>query len=104
MPDLLLVALLVVRWCRTLAPLPLAVDDRSDVQEAHDSSAHGVSDDGATSRASQLQTETTVDHAKDDCDATDADVSERHGRATAVLLERAVVQPAAERLSDEEDE
>lgn len=103
-PDLLLVALLVVRWRSTLAPLPFAVDDRSDVQEAHDSSAHRVRNDRATSRASQLQTQTTVDHAKDDCDTTDADVGERHSRTTAVLLERAVVQPAAEGLADEEDE
>ena len=87
-----------------LAPLPLAVDDRSKVQEAHDRSTHCVQNDRATSRASELQTKTAVDHAEDDGDATDANVSERDGRATAVLLERAVVQPAAEWLADEEDE
>lgn len=30
-------------------------------------------------------------------------MSVRHGRATAVLLERTVMQPAAERLADEQD-
>lgn len=104
MPDLLLVALLVVRWRSTLAPLPLPVDDGNEVQEAHDSSTHRVSNDGATSLASQLQTKATVDHAEDDGDAANADVSERHGRATTVLLESAVVQPAAERLTGEENE
>lgn len=104
MPGLLLLALLVVRRRSTLAPLPLAVDDRSDIQEAHDGSTNCVSDDRAASLANQLQTKTAVDHAEDNGDATDADVSVRDGRAAAVLLERAVVQPAAERLSNEEDE
>lgn len=105
MPNLLLLALLVVGRSRsTLASLPLAVDDRSKVQEAHNSSAHRVRNNNATAPANQLQAKTTVDHTEDDGDATDADVSVRHRRATAVLLECAVVKHASQRLANEEDE
>jgi len=103
-PALLLLAMLVVRRRSTLAPLPLAIDDRSKVQEAHNSRTNGISNDSTSLRASQLQTETTVHHAEHDGDATNANVSVRHGRATAVLLERTVVKPASERLCKEGDE
>jgi hypothetical protein len=103
-PTLLLLAMLVVRRRSTLAPFPLSIDDRSKVQQAHDGSTHGISNDGATLRASQLQTEATVHHAEHDGDAANANVSVRYGRATAVLLERAVVQPTSERLREERDE
>jgi len=102
-PALLLLAVLVIRR-RTLAPLPLAIDDRSKVQEAHDGSNDRVRDNVASLRAGQLQAKTTIHHSENDGDAADADVSVRHGSATAVLLERPVVQPAAERLREEDDE
>jgi len=103
-PSLLLLAPLRVQRRRTLGPLPLAIDDRSKVQEAHDSSDHRVRDDIAAFRASELQPKTAVDHSEDDGSAADADVRVGHGRAAAVLLESAVVQHAAEGLRDEEDE
>lgn len=105
MPNLLLLPPLVrVHRRRALTPLPLAIDDRNNVQEAHDSCANRVRDDRAASLANEFQSKTAVDHAKNDSDAADTDVRVRHRRATAVLLERAVVQPSAKRLSDEENE
>ena len=104
MPDLLLLTLLVVRRRSTLALLPLTVDNRSNVQKAHNSSTHRVRNNRTSPLAHQLQPKATVDHAENDGDAPDADVGVRHGRATAVLLERAVVQPASEWLADEQDE
>lgn len=100
---LLLLATLVVGR-RTLAPLPLAVDDRSNVQQAHDSSNNGVCDNVATLCTSQLQAKTAIHHSEDDGDATNADVGVRYGRAATIFLEVPMVEETAKRLCEEDDE
>jgi len=60
------------------ASLPLAVNNGSDVQQAHDCSDDRVCDNATATRTSQLKTETTIDHTKDDCNTADADVGVRH--------------------------
>lgn len=93
------------RWRRRVpSPLPLAIEDRSDIQEAHDGRDDGVRNDAAAPCSCQLQPKTTVYHAKHDGDAADTNVGEGDGCATAILLEVAVVQETADWLREEEDE
>jgi hypothetical protein len=102
--DLLLLTAVVVERRCALAPLPLAVDDRSNVQQAHNRSDNRVRNDRAPLSVSQLQTKPAVDHSENDGDATNADVCKGCGRTASVLLESTVVQPTAERLGEEDDE
>jgi hypothetical protein len=102
--DLLLLTAVVVERRCALAPLPLAVDDRSNVQQAHNCSDNRVRNDRAPLSVSQLQTKPAVDHSENDGDATNADVCKGCGRTASVLLESTVVQPTAERLGEEDDE
>lgn len=107
MPTLLFVAASIRRRQRSIAPapLPLAVNNRSNVQQAHHGRDNGVRDDMATVPVSgQLQAQPAVDHSQDDGDAADADVSVRHSSAAAVLLEVPVVQDSAKRLREQDDE
>jgi len=74
-PDLLLLTPRVARRRSTLAPLPFTIDDRSNVQEAHDGSTHRVRNNRTTPLACQLQPKAAVNHAENDGDAPDTDVS-----------------------------
>lgn len=105
--PLLLAPVVIRRRIRrndTPSPLPLAVKDGSNVQEAHDGSNDGVRDDVAALSAGQLQSKTTVDHTQYDSDAADANVGVGDCCAAAVLLEVAMVQHASNRLREEDDE
>lgn len=99
-------SLIVLWWAaHAIVPLPsLSNENGHDIDEPCNSSKDGIYNRAICRVVSQLETETTIDDAKGDDDATKPDMSMRNRCSRLELLVVGVVEGTQDWLEKREDE